>query len=83
MENDSVVYWRKCKWQKEIVGKLKKLQATGRGKCPICQRKRIKLLYEHRTEQNERLHFCKNCRHKSEKSYVLQHEYVAFSRLPH
>lgn len=44
---------------------LKKLQANGRGKCPICQRKRIKLLYEHRTEQNERLHVCKNCRHKS------------------
>lgn len=43
---------------------LKKLPAKGRGTCPICHRKRIKLLYERRTEYNDSLNVCKYCRDK-------------------
>ena len=43
---------------------LYKLPGRGRGECPICHRKRIKLVYERRTENNERFNVCKNCRSK-------------------
>lgn len=43
---------------------LNKLPSRGRGECPICHRKRIKLIYEKRTDANEVLNVCKNCRKK-------------------
>ncbi|WP_168157260.1 hypothetical protein [Sporosarcina ureilytica] len=42
---------------------LKKLPARGRGNCPTCYRKRIKLLYPRHTE-NGTIDVCKNCREK-------------------
>ncbi|WP_210468901.1 hypothetical protein [Sporosarcina sp. 6E9] len=44
---------------------LKRIPSKGRGECPICFRKRIKLLYEYEMETNETVKVCKNCRQKS------------------
>ena len=44
---------------------LKKLPSKGRGECPICFEKRIKLLYDYKTENNKSVTVCKNCRQKS------------------
>lgn len=43
---------------------LNKLPGKGRGECPLCHRKRIKLIYPHRTETNETIDVCKNCKRK-------------------
>ncbi|QUW22355.1 hypothetical protein JSQ81_01825 [Sporosarcina sp. Marseille-Q4063] len=44
---------------------LEKLPSKGRGECPICFRKRIKLLYEYEMENDGMVKVCKNCRQKS------------------
>jgi hypothetical protein len=44
---------------------LKKLPSKGRGKCPICFRERIKLLYEYEMKNDDTVKVCKNCRQKS------------------
>jgi hypothetical protein len=43
---------------------LNKLLANGRGECPLCHRTGIKLLYPHRTDTNQLINVCKNCRNK-------------------
>ncbi|KIL45298.1 hypothetical protein KP78_28420 [Jeotgalibacillus soli] len=43
---------------------LKKLPSKGRGQCPLCAKKRIKLLYAHKTDSNVLIKVCKNCRNK-------------------
>ncbi len=43
---------------------LNKLPARGRGKCPLCEKTGIKLLYPYRTETNTLIQVCKNCRKK-------------------
>lgn len=53
------------KMAKKYRGKtLKKLPSNGRGECPLCKKTRIKLLYPHRTETNQLIQVCKNCRNK-------------------
>lgn len=59
------MYWGEVEMVKRKRGKaLNKLPSRGRGECPICHRKRIKLIYEKRTDANEVLNVCKNCRKK-------------------
>jgi hypothetical protein len=48
---------------------LSNLLSKGRGKCPLCGRTRIKLLYRHKTDTNQTIQVCKNCRDKSENSF--------------
>lgn len=43
---------------------LNKLPSKGRGECPLCGKTRIKLLYPHRTDTNQLINVCKNCRNK-------------------
>jgi hypothetical protein len=43
---------------------LLNLPARGRGTCPICQRTRIKNLYEILTKDGGRITVCKGCRKK-------------------
>lgn len=43
---------------------LKKMPGKGRGECPLCHRKGIKLLYEYRDDANNIFNVCKNCRRK-------------------
>ncbi len=43
---------------------LSTLPSNGRGKCPLCGRTRIKLLYPHKTDTNQTIQVCKNCRSK-------------------
>lgn len=38
------------------------LPGRGRGTCPLCQRTRIKLLYDLVTEDGKTLKVCKKCR---------------------
>lgn len=53
------------KMAKRYRGKtLSKLPSKGRGVCPLCGRKRIKLLYSHKTETKNIIQVCKNCRNK-------------------
>ncbi|WP_169803197.1 hypothetical protein [Neobacillus novalis] len=40
------------------------LPQNGRGTCPLCERTRIKLLYPYKTETNQTIKVCKNCRIK-------------------
>lgn len=40
------------------------LPSNGRGTCPLCGRTRIKLLYPYKTETNQTMKVCKNCRNK-------------------
>ncbi|TWE00690.1 hypothetical protein FB545_3039 [Peribacillus frigoritolerans] len=40
------------------------LPSNGRGKCPLCERTGVKLLYPHKTETSQTIKVCKNCRHK-------------------
>jgi hypothetical protein len=40
------------------------LPSRGRGTCPLCGRTRIKLLYPFKTETNQTIKVCKNCRLK-------------------
>ncbi|MFJ5716075.1 hypothetical protein [Neobacillus sp. NPDC093127] len=40
------------------------LPQNGRGTCSICERTRIKLLYPYKTETNQTIKVCKNCRPK-------------------
>lgn len=39
---------------------IRSMEARGRGKCPLCQRTAVKLLYP-RTYRGERLTVCKRC----------------------
>jgi CRISPR/Cas system-associated protein Cas10 (large subunit of type III CRISPR-Cas system) len=40
---------------------IRALVAHGRGECPVCKRKNVKILYEH--ENGEvKVHLCKICR---------------------
>lgn len=43
---------------------LNNLPAHGRGKCPLCHKTGIKLLYPYRTATNQLINVCKNCRNK-------------------
>ena len=43
---------------------LDRLPSNGRGNCPLCQRKRIKLLYPIKIEPTKTVKVCKNCRNK-------------------
>ncbi|SKA95874.1 hypothetical protein SAMN04244570_1721 [Sporosarcina newyorkensis] len=43
---------------------LKRLPSNSRGNCPLCGRKRIKLLYSSKTESAQTVTVCKNCRQK-------------------
>lgn len=40
------------------------LPSRGRGTCPACKTKRIKLLYEIILDNESKLTVCKRCRHK-------------------
>ncbi|MDP4087779.1 MAG: hypothetical protein Q8930_00760 [Bacillota bacterium] len=44
------------------------LPSHGRGTCPVCQTKRIKILYDILTEEGKKLTVCKRCRKKKIKS---------------
>ncbi len=43
---------------------LWKMPSHGRGTCPICQTKRIKVLYEIIKNDGSKLTVCKRCQHK-------------------
>ncbi len=43
---------------------LLKLPARGRGKCPICQATRVKVLYERTAPDGSLVKVCKRCRRK-------------------
>ena len=43
---------------------LHRLPGRGRGTCPLCGKTGIKLLYVLKTETNETIKVCKNCREK-------------------
>ncbi len=40
------------------------LPARGRGTCPVCKAKRIKLLYEILLDNDKKLTVCKRCKNK-------------------
>ncbi len=62
---DEFLYEGWMEMAKRYRGKtLSKLPSKGRGDCPLCNRKRIKLLYSHKTETKNIIQVCKNCRHK-------------------
>lgn len=44
--------------------RLNKLPAKGKGDCPLCYRKHIKLLYDNKTATNETIQVCKFCRER-------------------
>ncbi|WP_216831363.1 hypothetical protein [Alkalihalobacterium elongatum] len=43
---------------------LRELEGRGRGTCPVCNRKRIKLLYDKTIENEQVIKVCKSCRPK-------------------
>ncbi|OLO27915.1 hypothetical protein BTR23_19080 [Alkalihalophilus pseudofirmus] len=43
---------------------LRELEGRGRGTCPICNRRRIKLLYDLVNENGKTMKVCKVCRPK-------------------
>lgn len=43
---------------------LNRLPSNGRGDCPLCYRKRVKLLYTHKLESTQIVQVCKFCRNK-------------------
>lgn len=50
---------------KQYRGKaLWKLPSRGRGTCPICKAKRIKVLYDMTLEDGSKIKVCKRCQHK-------------------
>lgn len=43
---------------------LNRLPSNGRGDCPLCDRKRVKLLYARKMESAKIVQVCKFCRDK-------------------
>ncbi|MDE5416031.1 hypothetical protein N7Z68_22135 [Alkalihalobacillus sp. MEB203] len=43
---------------------LRELEGRGRGTCPLCKRKRIKLLYDNTDKNGQTIKVCKCCRPK-------------------
>ncbi|EGQ27218.1 hypothetical protein HMPREF9372_0905 [Sporosarcina newyorkensis 2681] len=43
---------------------LNRMPSNARGNCPICGRKRIKLLYSVKMDSAQTVKVCKNCRAK-------------------
>ena len=43
---------------------LTRLPSKGRGDCPLCDRKRVKLLYTHKMDAVKTVQVCKFCRDK-------------------
>lgn len=43
---------------------LNRLPSNGRGDCPLCSRKRVKLLYAHKSDSTKTVQVCKFCRDK-------------------
>lgn len=42
---------------------LRKIPGRARGKCPLCKRTKVKLLYEIKLEE-QTIKVCKQCRHR-------------------
>ncbi|MBM7644500.1 hypothetical protein JOD45_000693 [Scopulibacillus daqui] len=65
LNKERIKKWSEKEMAKRYRGKtLGNLPHRGRGKCPLCGRTGIKLLYSHQTDQDQMIQVCKRCRNK-------------------